>query len=109
MVVRREPALAFLVRNPELPRSLRFAVQRIGELLDGIDPAGARYPLAPPHRMALHLAATVEMSLRGDEGGAEHEAGGKVAGTRSGGDSFDAFLRDSRTLHNLVMAAYVDP
>ena len=33
MVIRRDPALAFLARNPELPRSLCFAVHRIDELL----------------------------------------------------------------------------
>ena len=102
MVVRREPVLAFLVRNPELPRSLRFAVHRIAELLEGIDPAGARYPLAPPHRMALHLAAAVEMDPRGDESSAEGRAGSPQA------DSFEAIQRDGRALHTLVMARYVD-
>lgn len=100
MVVRREPALAFLVRNPELPRSLRFAVQRMGELLSGIDPAGARYPLAPPHRMALHLAAAVEMDPHGEE---THGEGHGAAGS----DSFNALLGDSRALHDMIMAAYV--
>ncbi len=102
MVVRRESVLAFLVRNPELPRSLRFAVHRIGELLSGIDPAGARYPLAPPQRMALHLAAAVEMDPHGDESRREGDGGA------DGGDSFGTLLRDSLTLHDLVMAAYVD-
>ena len=40
MVIRRDPTLAFLVRNPELPRSLCFAVHRIEQLLSGIDPEG---------------------------------------------------------------------
>lgn len=102
MVVRREPVLAFLVRNPELTRSLRFAVQRIGELLSGIDPAGARYPLARPHRMALHLAAAVEMDPHRDEARGEGEGGPR------GRSSLDTLLRDSRTLHDLVMEAYVD-
>lgn len=97
MVVRRESVLAFLTRNPELPRSLRFAVHRIGELLEGIDPRGARYPLAPPHRMALHLAASVEMHPHGDED------------ERRGADgAFSALLADSMKLHDLTMAAYVD-
>lgn len=97
MVVRRESALAFLVRNPELPRSLRFAVHRIGKLLAGIDPRGARYPLAPPHRMALHLAASVEMNPKGDENGGDGP-----------NDAFSALLADSFTLHELTMTAYVD-
>ena len=104
MVVRRASALAFLVRNPELPRSLRFAVHRIGELLAGIDPGGARYPLAPPHRMALHLAAAVEMNPGADE--ARREGSGEPGA--GGGDAFGTLLRDSLTLHDLVMAAYVD-
>ena len=97
MVVRRDSALMFLVRNPELPRSLRFAVHQIGELLAGIDPQGARYPLAPPHRMALHLAASVEMSPRGGEG-----RGDDI------GNTFNTLLADSLSLHELAMAAYVD-
>ena len=96
MVVRRGSALAFLVRNPELPRSLRFAVHQIGELLAGIDPQGARYPLASPHRMALHLAASVEMSPRGGDRGEDV------------GDTFGALLADSLSLHEVTMAAYVD-
>lgn len=102
MVVRRESVLAFLIRNPELPRSLRFAVRRIGELLADIDPGGARHPLAPPHATALHLAAAVEMNPHGDEAARHGEE------DRSGGHSFDALLRDSLTLHDLTMAAYVD-
>ena len=97
MVVRRDSALAFLVRNPELPRSLRFSVHQIGELLAGIDPRGARHPLAPPHRMALHLAASVEMSPRDGRGKGEDV-----------GDTFSALFADSLRLHELTMAAYVD-
>lgn len=102
MVVRRGSVLAFLIRNPELPRSLRFAVRRIGELLADIDPGGARHPLAPPHAMALHLAAAVEMNPHGDAGiwHGEEESGR--------GHSFADLLGDSLTLHNLTMAAYVD-
>ena len=95
--VRRESAIGFLVRNPELPRSLRFAVRRIEQLLSGIDPGGARYPLAAPHRMAIRLAATVEMDL-GDE---DRTEGGEV-------EPFPVLLRDSRKLHDLIMADYVN-
>ena len=95
--VRRESAIGFLVRNPELPRSLRFAVHRIEGLLSGIDPGGARYPLAPPHRMAIRLAASVEMDL-----GDEHQGPGSEL------DSFAALLRDCRRLHDLIMATYVN-
>ena len=96
MEVRQSQVLAFLVQDPELPRSLRFALHFIREMLDGIDPAGARYPLAPPHRMALRLAAAVEVETI-DEGG--------------GGDPA-RFLRSIRSecckLHDLMMASYVD-
>lgn len=97
ILVRRESALAFLVRNPEVPRSLRFAVHRIERLLSGIDPKGARYPLAAPHRMAIRLAATVEMDLGGDDLDPDGEDG-----------SFPDLLRDARKLHDLVMATYVN-
>ena len=96
MVIRRDPALAFLIRNPELPRSLCFAVRRIEQLLSGIDPRGARYPLGAPHRTALRLAAAVETDLgNGGDGG-------------NGRRFFEALLGDSRALHEITMAAYVD-
>ena len=93
--VHRESALAFLVRNPEVPRSLRFAVHRIERLLSGIDPKGAHYPLAAPHRLVIRLAATVEMDL-GDE---EREVVEY--------ESFATLLQDSRKLHEVIMTAYV--
>lgn len=93
---RRESAIGFLVRNPELPRSLRFAVHRIEKLLSGIDPRGARYPLAAPHRMAIRLAAFVEMDLGDEDGEADGEYG-----------SFAGLMRDSRRLHELIMDTYV--
>lgn len=96
MVVRRGPALAFLARNPELPRSLCFAVQRIEKLLAGIDPRGARYPLAGPHRMVLRLSATVETDPAN-----ENDAGGD-------GGSLEALLKDSRALHGITVSTYFD-
>ncbi len=96
---RREAPLAFLVRNPELPRSLRFAVHRIETLLGGIDPRGARYPLAAPHRMAIRLGATVEIDP------ADERAAGTAGDPGSG--AFATLYRDGRTLHNLIMATYV--
>ena len=96
MEVRQDQVLAFLVRDPELPRSLRFAIRFIEEMLGGIDPAGARYPLAPPHRMTLRLAAALEIETL--EGGRN---GGSVRFFRSIGS-------ECRKLHDLVMAAYVD-
>lgn len=96
MVIRREPALAFLARNPELPQSLCFAVRRIERLLAGIDPRGARYPLAAPHRMVLRLSATVETEPSSETG--------------PGGDavSLEALLADSRALHGITVATYFD-
>ena len=97
MVVRRDPAMGLLVRNPELPRSLCFSVHRIEKLLSGIDPRGARYPLAAPHRMALRLAAAVETTdLRHSENASE------------GRSSFEGLLGDGRSLHELTVATYVD-
>ncbi len=93
--VRREEVLGLLTQDPELPRSLRFSIRRIEELLAGIDPVGARYPLAPPHRMALRLTAAVEMKPTGPSEDAE------------AGDFFRSLENDGRTLHLLTMAAYV--
>ncbi len=98
MEVHREAVLHLLIRDPELPRSLRFAVQRIGEMLAGIDPVGARSPLAPPHRMALRLAAAIEVET----------TGAPAEGERDSSDFFRSIGNDSRALHDLTMAAYVD-
>ena len=95
MEVHREAVLHLLIRDPELPRSLRFAVQRIGEMLAGIDPLGARYPLSPPHRMALRLTAAIEMDAAG-------------SGEVDAGAFFRAIGGDVRELHDLAMAAYVN-
>ena len=93
--VDRIEALGLLIQDPEIPRSLRFSVQRIEDLLAGIDPVGARYPLAPPHRMALRLTAAVEM-----------EPTGLSEATEAGG-FFRSLGNDGRALHHLTMAAYV--
>ena len=93
--VDRKEALCLLTQDPELPRSLRFSVQRIEELLAGIDPVGARYPLAPPHRLALRMTAAVEMEPTG------------LSEETAAGDFFRSLGNDSRTLHNLTMAVYV--
>ena len=96
MEVRQDQVLVFLVQDPELPRSLRFAVHHIGEMLAGIDPAGARYPLAPPHRMALRLASALEVET--------------LDGTRGGHPLrfFHAIGSECRTLHDVTVAAYLD-
>lgn len=96
MTVRRAKVLDLLIRNPELPRSLRFCVQRTGDLLAGIDPKGARYPLAPPHRTALRLAAAVE-SEEPDHAAEPGDAG-----------FFSTLERDGAVLHDLIMGNYVD-
>ena len=96
MEVRQEQVLVFLVQDPELPRSLRFAMHHVEELLAGIDPAGGRFPLAPPHRMALRLTAALEVeALNGRR---------RVDLTRF----FRTIGRESRKLHDLTMAAYLD-
>ena len=100
----RESVLGFLMRNPEVSRSLRYATDQIESKLAGIDPAGARPPLAPPHRMGLRLAATLELGLRGGRRGRDPATGER----RDGEGVFRSLTRDSRTLHDLVMAAYVD-
>ena len=96
MVIRRGPAVAFLARNPELPWSLSFAVQRIEKLLAGIDPRGARYPLAAPHRMVLRLSAAVEAD----------PADGEDPGEGRG--PLEELLNDSRALHAIIVATYFD-
>ena len=93
--VEKKEAVRLLTQDPEIPRSLRFSVQRIEELLAGIDPVGARYPLAPPHRMALRLTATVEVEPAG------------LSAESAAGDYFRSVEDDARTLHHLTMAAYV--
>ena len=95
MDVRQEQVLVFLVQDPELPRSLRFSMHLIEEMLAGIDPAGARYPLAPPHRMALRLAAALEVeNLDGERG-------------RDSVRFFRSIGSDCRKLHDLAVASYL--
>ena len=96
MEVRQEQVLVFLVQDPELPRSLRFAVHYIEELLAGIDPAGARYPLAPAHRTALRLASALEVET--------------LDGTRGGNPLrfFRMVGSECRGLHDVAVASYLD-
>ena len=96
MEVRQDQVLVFLVQDPELPRSLRFSVHLIEEMLAGIDPAGARYPLAAPHRMALRLAAALEVeNLDGERG-------------RDSVRFFRSIGGECRKLHELAVVAYLD-
>ena len=96
MQVRQEQVLVFLVQDPELPRSLRFSLHLIEEMLGGIDPAGARYPLAPPHRMALRLAAALEVeNLDGERG-------------RDSVRFFRLIGNECRKLHDLSVNAYLE-
>ncbi len=97
MSVDGNAALAFLVRNPALPRSLRFSVQRIDALLVGIDPAGARYPLAAPHRAALRIGAALEVATaRGEDGAPDWDA------------VLEALAGQCGALHDLAIETYVD-
>ena len=100
MRVRRHAVLELMIRDPEVPRSLRFALDRIDNLLVGIDPLGNRHPLAPPHRMALRLASVVEA----DAGDAKSQVND---GTAESG-LFQRLARDGEALHDRVIAAYVD-
>ncbi len=84
MEIHEQEVLNLLIRNPELPYSLRFAVGRIDQALTGIDPSGARYPLAAPHRMALRLMAAVEVA------------------------AMEEITKDARALHGLIQSAYIE-
>lgn len=98
LTLRRGPVLGFLMRHPEVSRSLRYATDGIDSALRGIDPAGGRPPLAPPHRTVLRMAATLEL-----------DAGEAAAGPDGApGEVFGSLTRDSRALHDLVQATYVD-
>ena len=100
LTLQRGSVLGFLMRNPEVSRSLRYAIDRIETALRGIDPAGGRPPLAPPHRMALRMAAALELDP--DEAGTPHHD------HAASGEVFESLIRDSRTMHDLVQATYVD-
>ena len=104
MTVRRTEVLDFMVRDPEVPRSLRFAVRRIEDLLMGIDPLGNRHPLAPPHRMVLRLAALVEA----DAGSPAPSGTGGWERAQPEQELFHQVAGDGSALHDLVMSAYVD-
>ena len=96
MEVRQDQVLVFLVQDPDLPRSLRFSVHLIDEMLAGIDPAGARYPLASPHRMALRIAAALEVeNLDGERG-------------KDSIRFFRSIGSECRKLHDLAVGAYLD-
>ena len=100
MTVRRDEVLDLMIRNPEVPRSLRFALHRIESMLMGIDPLGNRHPLAPPHRMALRLAAVLEADSGDSDNAAPAPAG------ESG--LFERLTGNGQALHDRVIAAYVD-
>jgi len=104
MTVRRAEVLDFMIRDPEAPRSLRFAVHGMEDLLLGIDPLGSRHPLAPPHRMALRLAALVEA----DAGGPAWPGAGEAVREPRERVLFEQLARDGNALHELVISAYVD-
>ena len=111
LTLQRASVLGFLMRDPEVSRSLQYATGRIASTLRGIDPGGGRPPLAAPHRLALRIAAALELDPGETAGGAAEAEARGWSDTGSGVDSgglFDALLRDSRALHDLVMATYVD-
>ena len=100
MTVRRSEVMDLMIRDPEVPRSLRFALHRIEGLLMGIDPLGNRHPLAPPHRMALRLAAVLEADS-GDSNDAAPAAAGESG-------LFERLTESGQALHDRVIGAYVD-
>ncbi|MXW55822.1 MAG: alpha-E domain-containing protein [Gemmatimonadales bacterium] len=102
LTLQRSSVLGFLMRNPEVSRSLHYATDRIESTLQGIDPAGGRPPLAAPHRLALRISAALEL----DPG--EADAAPDAAPDAEAGEPFGPLTRDSRTLHDLVQATYVD-
>ncbi|WP_425153017.1 alpha-E domain-containing protein [Candidatus Palauibacter sp.] len=96
LALRRGAVLGFLIRSPEVARSLRFATDRIDGLLRGIDPIGARHPLAAPHRLVLRMAASLEMDLATDEPEAEAVS------------IFETLTGGSRELYEVLLETYVD-
>ncbi|MYE34754.1 MAG: alpha-E domain-containing protein [Gemmatimonadales bacterium] len=98
LTLRRRSVLGFLMRNPEVSRSVRYATDRIGSALRGIDPAGGRPPLAPPHRMVLRMAAALELDPGEEE----------LPPDAASAEVFESLTRDGRTLHNLIQDSYVD-
>lgn len=96
MVIQSGRALAFLISNPEVPRSLSFATRSVQYLLSDIDPAGGRYPRRAPHRHALRLAAAIETNL---------QAFAESADTQ---DFLGDFAEECWTLHDLIIAEYID-
>ena len=102
LTLRRSAVLGFLIGNPEVSRSLRYATDRIEVALLGIDPAGGRPPLAAPHRMVLRMAAALELEADEDVDAVESES---PAESRK---VFRTLTRDSRTLHDVIQATYVE-
>ncbi|MYC04994.1 MAG: alpha-E domain-containing protein [Rhodothermaceae bacterium] len=96
MVIQPRQALAFLIANPEVSRSLSFATRSVQILLSDIDPAGGRYPRRAPHRRALRLAGAIETNLH---------ASAEIADTQ---DFLGDFAEECRTLHDLIIAEYID-
>lgn len=104
MTAERDTVLEFLIRDPEVPRSLRFALERIEQMLVGIDPLGSRHPLVPPRRVALRLAATVEAATGSVTDGERTEADD----SRITDHLFEHLAGDGRKLHDLLITEYVD-
>ncbi len=109
LTLRRGSVLGFLMRNPEVSRSLHFVTGRIEAALRGIDAAGARPPLAAPHRLVLRMAAALELAP-GDADAPPDDADAPRGepDDAASGEIFGSLARDSRTLHDLVQATYVD-
>ena len=96
MVIQPGQAMAFLISNPEVPRSLSFAIRSIQSLLSGIDPVGRRYPRRAPHRQILILAAAIETSLQTSAENIDQH------------DILEDFAQECRKLNDLIIAEYID-
>ncbi len=96
MVIRPVQTLAFLISNPEVPRSLSFSTRSLLSLLSEIDPAGGRYPRGAPHRQALRLAAGIEANLH---------ASADIEDTR---EFLAEFAEVCRAQHFFIISEYID-
>ena len=93
--IRAEEVLGFLVRNPELPYSLRFAVDRLRGSLEVIDPPVLGRSATEPYNIARRLDAVLSRYT------VDLAAGGQ------GGNEFAEFVALCRKFHEALERTYV--